>query len=70
MVVARALLLGVPVTDDQGVDGDQQERLEVGVFSEACKQEPGVKSTLGYLGGSAESSCNDLCLGVASLLAD
>ena len=33
--------------DDQGVDGDQQETLEVDVFPEACKPEPVVKAALG-----------------------
>ena len=49
VVVARALVLGVPVGDDQGVDADQQERLEVGVFPEACGPEPGVKCVSGWL---------------------
>ena len=52
MVVERALLLGVPVNDDQGLDGDQQERLKVDVFPETCRPEPGVMSALGLLGGS------------------
>ena len=67
MVVARALLLGVRVNYDQGVDAVQQKILEVGVFPVPYGPEPGVKSALAFLGGSRLELRRNLSLEVASL---